>query len=73
MVDNILWAIVACGLVSLVYGYVTSMAIMKADAGNKRMQEIATYIQEGAAAYLNRQYRTIAMVGAVVFALLWLA
>ena len=65
--DNVMWAIIACGLLSLVYGYVTGMQIMKADPGNKRMQEIAGYIQEGAAAYLNRQYTTIGMVGAVVF------
>ncbi len=69
--DNVMWAIIACGLLSLVYGWVTSQQIMKADAGNKRMQEIAGYIQEGAAAYLNRQYRTIAMVGAVVFVALY--
>jgi K(+)-stimulated pyrophosphate-energized sodium pump len=68
--DNILWAIVACGLASLVYGYVTAMNIMKADAGNKRMQEIAAAVQEGAAAYLNRQYRTIGIVGALMFLLI---
>ncbi len=68
--DNVMWAIIACGLLSLVYGYVTGSQIMKADPGNKRMQEIAGYVQEGAAAYLNRQYTTIAMVGAVVFVVL---
>ena len=68
--DNVMWAIIACGLLSLVYGYVTGTQIMKADAGNKRMQEIAGFIQEGAAAYLNRQYTTIAAVGAVVFVVL---
>ncbi len=65
--DNLMWAIIACGLLSLVYGYFTGTQIMKADAGNKRMQEIAGFVQEGAAAYLNRQYTTIAMVGVVVF------
>ena len=65
--DNVMWAIIACGLLSLVYGYFTGVQIMKADPGNARMQEIAGYIQEGAAAYLNRQYTTIAMVGVVVF------
>jgi K(+)-stimulated pyrophosphate-energized sodium pump len=71
--DNVMWAIVACGVASLVYGYLTSQSIMKADAGNKRMQEIAGYVQEGAAAYLNRQYRTIAIVGVLMFVLIgWL-
>jgi K(+)-stimulated pyrophosphate-energized sodium pump len=70
-IDSILWAVVACGLASIVYGWLTSVAIMKSDAGNARMQEIAGYIQEGAAAYLNRQYRTIGIVGAVVFAIIW--
>ena len=68
--DNVMWAIIACGLLSLVYGYVTVMQIMKADPGNKRMQEIGGYIQEGAAAYLNRQYTYIGVVGAVVFVIL---
>jgi K(+)-stimulated pyrophosphate-energized sodium pump len=70
-IDSILWAIIACGIASLLYGYVTSAAIMKADAGNARMQEIAGYIQEGAAAYLNRQYKTIALVGVIVGAIIW--
>jgi K(+)-stimulated pyrophosphate-energized sodium pump len=69
--QNILWAVLACGVASLLYGWLTTQQIMKADAGNKRMQEIAGYVQEGAAAYLNRQYKTIAVVGAVVFAIIW--
>ena len=68
---NILWGIIACGALSILYAYVTSNAVMKSDAGNARMQEIAGAIREGAQAYLNRQYRTIAMVGAVIFLLAW--
>ncbi len=64
---------VLCGLASIVYGIWASISVMNADAGNQRMQEIAGYIQEGAQAYLSRQYMTIAVVGVIVFAIVaWL-
>jgi K(+)-stimulated pyrophosphate-energized sodium pump len=69
--SNLLLGIIACGALSILYAFVTSQAVMKSDAGNARMQEIAGAIREGAQAYLNRQYRTIAMVGAVIFVLAW--
>ncbi len=68
---EILWAIIACGALAIIYAIVTIRNVMAADAGNARMQEIAGAVREGAQAYLNRQYRTIAMVGAVIFGLAW--
>ena len=67
-----LWLIVACGGLSIVYGIVTTRALLAADAGTARMQEISAAVREGAQAYLKRQYTTIAIVGAVIFVIAWL-
>jgi K(+)-stimulated pyrophosphate-energized sodium pump len=60
------WIVVACGVLALIYGVYAYNKVMAAGTGTARMQEIAAAIQEGAAAYLNRQYRTIAIAGVVV-------
>jgi len=64
------WIALAAGFASVVYGWLQITSILRAPAGDKRMLEIARAIQEGANAYLSRQYRTIGIVGAVVFVVL---
>ncbi len=64
--------IACCGLLALIYSAVASRQIMGLSAGSAKMQDIASAIQEGAAAYLSRQYKTIALVGVAVAALLYL-
>ncbi len=65
-VNTILLYTIAAGFISIIYGYFTGKKILSASPGNSKMQEIASAIQIGAKAYLNRQYKTIAIVGLVV-------
>ncbi|WP_340314186.1 sodium-translocating pyrophosphatase [Rhizorhabdus argentea] len=62
---------IGCGLLAILYGLFTSRQVLAASAGNEKMQDIAAAIQEGAQAYLGRQYRTIAIVGVIVAALVF--
>src|SRR5262249_8235899 len=65
--------IVACGLLSIVYGIWAITSVLAADPGSARMQEISAAVREGAQAYLKRQYTTIAVVGIVIFLIVgWL-
>ena len=69
-VSNILQLIILAGLLAIVYGYFTGKNILSSSPGNNKMQEIASAIQVGAKAYLNRQYKTIAIVGVVVLVII---
>ena len=64
------WLVIGAGALAILYGLVTSQQVLAANAGSERMQQIAGAIQEGARAYLNRQYRTIAIAGGVIFIIL---
>ncbi len=64
------WVVLACGVLAVLYGIFASRSVLAAPTGNDRMREISAAVQEGAAAYLNRQYRTIGIVGIVIAVLL---
>jgi len=67
---NIVDFAIICGVIALAYGVWAARSVLAADAGNARMQEIAGAVQEGARAYLNRQYSTIGIVGVIVTVIL---
>ena len=69
-VETILIYTILAGLLSIVYGFFTGKQILNASSGNDKMRDIASAIQIGAKAYLNRQYKTIAIVGVVVLIML---
>ena len=70
--ETIMYYIIAAGILSIVYGFITGRNILNSSSGNAKMLEIASAIQEGARAYLNRQYMTIGIVGVIIFVLIWL-
>ncbi len=63
---GILYFIIGAGILAILYGYVVGSQILASSPGNSKMQDIASAIQEGARAYLNRQYKTIAIVGIII-------
>ena len=65
--DLALWLSISAGALAILYGVVSAKWIVNQSAGNEKMQQIAGFIQEGANAYMNRQYRTIGIVGIVLF------
>ena len=70
MSSYIIFAI-ASSVLAILYGLGTAKSILSKSAGNARMQEISAAIQEGAEAYLNKQYKVIAPIALIIFALLW--
>ncbi|EKF42821.1 membrane-bound proton-translocating pyrophosphatase [Nitratireductor indicus C115] len=68
---TMLYVVMACGVLSVIYAIWATQSVLAADQGNARMQEIAGAIREGAQAYLTRQYTTVAVVGVVVFLIAW--
>lgn len=73
LIDIGTYAPIACAIGAIIYGALTGMWILKLPAGNERMQQIAAAIQEGASAYMNRQYTTVAIVGVVLAVIIGLA
>ena len=71
--ETILLYIIAAGIISIIYGFFTGRNILNSSSGNAKMVEIASAIQVGARAYLNRQYKTIAIVGVVVLIIISVA
>ena len=69
--SSYLWLVIAAGVLAVLYGILQTASLMRCSAGTARMQEIAAAIQEGAQAYLRRQYQTIAMVGVVILIAAW--
>src|ERR1700739_4028268 len=64
---NVLWLIILCGVLAVIYAVWATYSVMQANPGSERMQQIAAAVREGAQAYLRRQYATIAAVGVIIF------
>ena len=71
--SNYLWFAIVSSVVAIVYGLMLAKIILKKNAGNEKMQGIAAAIAEGAKAYLNRQYKTIAVIAVILFIIIWIS
>ena len=69
--NSTLLLVIGAGLLAVLYGALQTASLLRASPGNAKMQEIAAAIQEGAQAYLNKQYTTISIVGVVILAILY--
>lgn len=69
--DQVLFWVLAAGVIALAYGIILSLVVLAQPTGDKKMQEVAKAIQAGAASYLTRQYSVVAFVGTVIFLILW--
>ncbi len=70
--DWVVYLALICGAVGVAYSLMTAGWVFKQDAGNQRMQEISSYVAEGAMAYLTRQYKVVAIIAVILFIILWL-
>src|SRR3990167_3482061 len=70
-INNYLWLALGSAALAIVYGLATVRLVLKRPAGSERMREIMTAIQQGARAYLNRQYQVIGVIAVVLFLILW--
>ena len=71
--STVMYFALGSALIALIYGVIVSQSILKRSPGNKKMQEIAGAIQQGASAYFNRQYKTIALVAVILAVILYFA